>query len=113
MRPCICDRCGKGQAFANGDCRVCWLYHNDERYRLLYDDKPQAPGLLKKAATFGKAIVRHALNMGRNVSDDEHARRLEICKGCEFFKGNNCLKCGCGVLRKAKWASEKCPIDKW
>lgn len=30
----MCDRHVPGEPFVGGrDCRVCWLYHNDERYR--------------------------------------------------------------------------------
>lgn len=45
--------------------------------------------------------------------------RLEICKGCEFYKNNSCLKCGCSLSRdrnymnKLYWADKSCPIGKW
>ena len=35
MRPCLCDNFVPGEPYQAGrDCRRCWLYHNDERYRV-------------------------------------------------------------------------------
>jgi hypothetical protein len=31
-RPCTCDRCTIGSPYIIGDCRNCWLFHNDPRY---------------------------------------------------------------------------------
>ena len=45
--------------------------------------------------------------------------RLKICHGCEFYKNNTCLKCGCVLSRektymnKLLWADQKCPVEKW
>ncbi len=41
--------------------------------------------------------------------------RLEICKGCEFFKQRTqrCGKCGCFMKLKTGLANAKCPIGKW
>jgi hypothetical protein len=39
--------------------------------------------------------------------------RLNICKGCSFFRGNRCIKCGCYMKFKAKLRSSKCPIGRW
>ena len=43
------------------------------------------------------------------------AYRLEICKGCEFYraKTNQCKKCGCFMKLKTTLAHAKCPIGKW
>jgi hypothetical protein len=73
----------------------------------------QAPGLWRQAKNFADAVVRHALDGFTAVSDEKFRERLAICEGCEFFKDRKCLKCGCLMDVKARWASEKCPIDKW
>ncbi len=38
-RPCTCDNLpSPGEPWAKGYCRLCWLYHNDERYRRKWDE---------------------------------------------------------------------------
>ena len=41
-RDCTCDNFVKGEPFAAGQCRLCFLYHNDERYKDFFDqdDRP-------------------------------------------------------------------------
>ena len=41
--------------------------------------------------------------------------RLEICKGCEWFrpKIQTCKKCGCFMKAKSMLLNAKCPIGKW
>lgn len=41
--------------------------------------------------------------------------RLEICKGCEFYRklSNQCKKCGCFMKLKTTLEHAKCPIGKW
>ena len=43
------------------------------------------------------------------------AHRLEICKGCDFFrpKTQTCKKCGCFMAAKSMLANAKCPVGKW
>jgi hypothetical protein len=80
----------------------------------------KAPGLLQKAANLGRALVRHAVNLGRMVSDADYRRRLDACAGCEHRVGSGrspaCRVCGCAVKLKARMASESCPHpagDRW
>jgi hypothetical protein len=48
-------------------------------------------------------------------SEDLAAYRLEICKGCEFYRAatNQCKKCGCFMKLKTTLENAKCPIGKW
>ncbi len=45
--------------------------------------------------------------------------RLAVCRGCEMMtkrKGRwlcTSKRCGCSLVRKARWASESCPLGKW
>ena len=43
------------------------------------------------------------------------AYRLEICRGCPFFRklSQTCRKCGCFMTLKTTLKNAKCPIDKW
>ena len=41
--------------------------------------------------------------------------RLEICKGCAWFRktSQTCRKCGCFMKLKTTLAHAKCPEGKW
>lgn len=53
------------------------------------------------------------------ATEEEVNRRMDICQGCEFFKNNMCLKCGCALSREQNYhnklynANAKCPVGKW
>jgi hypothetical protein len=53
---------------------------------------------------------------GQPRSSEELAKaRLDICKGCDWFrpKTNTCKKCGCFMKLKTNLENAKCPIGKW
>lgn len=39
-RPCECERVVKGSKYEASQCRVCWLYWHDPRYRSLWGGNP-------------------------------------------------------------------------
>jgi len=55
----------------------------------------------------------------KQCSQEQIDERMEICKGCEFYQNNTCLKCGCALSRernymnKLLWADQSCPVNKW
>lgn len=73
------------------------------------------PSKIKKAITFGKALVNRIKTGSKDVNDAVYQARLDICNRCEFLEGKDCLLCGCPVDKKAKWASESCPAkpSRW
>ncbi len=75
------------------------------------------PGLLRKAANFGKAVARHVADGGRKVSHQVLLARLEACKACPSCDTTRMVcrerSCGCFVTTKAAWRSERCPLGKW
>ena len=38
-----------------------------------------------------------------------YARRLDLCKTCDYLVSGTCLKCGCYVEFRAAFAGQKCP----
>lgn len=56
----------------------------------------------------------HLIN-GDRSPEELAASRLEICKGCEWFRKNTqtCKKCGCFMKLKTSLEKAKCPIKKW
>ncbi len=75
------------------------------------------PGVIEQATNLAKATVQHTTAGMANVTQEEHDRRMNICKGCEFFRpsDNRCGKCGCKLMVKVWWKEQKCPLDppKW
>lgn len=58
--------------------------------------------------------TRKYINSGfESVSNEEHERRISICKACEHFDGSRCDICGCFMIVKAKMAVAECPVGKW
>ena len=55
------------------------------------------------------------INGSPRTPDELAAYRLEICKGCDWFrpKTQTCKKCGCFMKLKTTLEKAKCPIDKW
>ena len=49
------------------------------------------------------------------VTKNKYQERIGICNACEHIKRPqfSCGKCGCNMSLKCKWATAKCPIDKW
>ena len=49
------------------------------------------------------------------VIEEEQARRIAICEGCEFFfvADRRCSKCNCWMDLKSKLRTAACPEDKW
>lgn len=66
-------------------------------------------------ANFTQSMYNHAKSGFRQVYPHIFDNRLEICKSCDKLDIENatCKECGCFLMIKAKWASEKCPLDKW
>ena len=69
-----------------------------------------------KVGNFITSSLRHVAEGLPKASEEEKERRLEICRGCEFFdndKHPKCKKCGCFLNIKTSWAGESCIIKKW
>jgi hypothetical protein len=110
------------------------LCRRQEKYFQLYEqgrgpclpvaDEAQAseaantdPGLLRKSANFGKALVRHIANGGKHVSEEVFEARKSVCLSCSSCDQERMVcrepDCGCDIEKKARWASEDCPLGKW
>jgi hypothetical protein len=97
-----CELCGKGGC--NGACK-----------RTRRNVQHTLPSKIQMAKNLASATVEHAKTGFANVTSDEQQARLDICKGCEFYReaDDRCLKCGCFLKSKSAWKSGKCPIGKW
>lgn len=97
---------------------------SEEKEQWYLDNKygtPQPPNIFVQAKNFAVAVTEHAASGFKNVNDEEYERRIDICRSCPFAiktKDNvQCSRCGCqmtgNVIAKARWASQKCPENKW
>lgn len=97
-------------------CPQCYTEHqNQPQICFCGYSFMESPTIAQKAVNLVKAVVKHVANGMVNVSDSVKEERMNICKSCPFFNSSNttCNQCGCYLAEKTKWASEKCPIDKW
>jgi hypothetical protein len=75
--------------------------------------------IVQKAANFTKASAQHVAAGAPKCTDEQIAARFAICQACPHLQDDECLKCGCPVVRKKKfisklsWADQGCPIGKW
>ncbi len=118
QRPCTCDRINQDGSYSLEDCRLCWLFRFDPRYRKLWGGESiQQPSLLQRAGSFLRSSANYVIRGMPQVSEEEYQRRVNICQACEFYRDENCLKCGCRLLgkivAKCRWATETCPVGKW
>jgi len=59
----------------------------------------------------GSAI--RALKDPTRATDEEQERRLNICRGCDYFDSGRCAKCTCPVAFKARLETWHCIDGKW
>jgi hypothetical protein len=70
----------------------------------------QARNLAKQAWLSGVDVAKGKPLLSTAEKANE---RIKICNGCEFFKEDRCLKCGCFMNAKIHLESSRCPINKW
>jgi hypothetical protein len=112
------------------ECRLCWLYHNDARYKKLWDTQADSKSgtitrLIDKPLRLASARRKWVAAGKPQRSPEQIAEIFDtICTPCEHFRPTGdgkgtCDKCGCrlkrqgGLLNKILMATESCPIDKW
>lgn len=73
------------------------------------------PTAWDKVKNFGKALVTHTVAGFEKTTEAEAEQRKNICEACPFNVGWVCQRkgCGCKLLEKINWKSEKCPENKW
>ena len=75
------------------------------------------PSIFQQARNLAKQAWLSGVDAAKGkplLSTAEKANeRIKICEGCEFYKQNRCLKCGCYMAAKIHVESSGCPINKW
>ena len=121
---------------------LCFAKRDELNQLILGDNNPEIQdGLTKEGldkAVFDKIMKNHgsslpadtgnlasmmaSIKAGKDAnmcSEEQISERLKICNGCEYYKDNSCLMCGCVVVREANYTNklahkdQACPIMKW
>lgn len=80
---------------------------------------PELPSFIDMAKGFfgsAKDVVDGALHgEGVLVEEEVYINRMNICKGCEFFRhtDSRCSQCGCFMEAKTRFIKTTCPVGKW
>jgi hypothetical protein len=117
-RPCTCDRQNQGLPYTLDQCRLCWLYHNDQRYKVLWDGA-DLPPITQQIGTLATSTARYMASGFLKVPLEVLQTRRQICQTCDRWDSdqNRCRACGCYLeakfLNKLRMASESCPIGRW
>lgn len=70
---------------------------------------------MQQVGSFANSLYNHMRNGLQNASLEDQNKRMSECENCDKFirESITCGECGCFLLIKTSWASEKCPLDKW
>ena len=92
-RPCgNCNNYRPGQPFdTTRDCRLCWLYHNDERYRQFWDH-PNRPKRTRKRLDY------------QSVGPGTQLKKMLSW----FYKPSANCKCDARVKQMNSWGAAGC-----
>lgn len=77
------------------------------------------PSMPQMGLNLAKASIKHLATGLKHRSPEEAERLLAICTECSNYVIINdkarCkhTKCGCYLVNKVKWASQRCPEGKW
>ncbi len=73
------------------------------------------PSKTEMAKSFGKAVVKQVRAGNPKRSPEKISEMMRICKQCPSYVADaeRCRKCGCRMPAKIKWATQKCPKEKW
>lgn len=100
---------------------ICHLCPLSTQLEVMSNDNIKYPNTVQLAKNFIEAVIRYASSGFVNVNENEYKERLAICIGtnnntpCEYYDNGRCkhVDCGCFLSKKAWWASENCPENKW
>lgn len=103
------------------ECKLCNMAVNkDHRYfkRWFGEDVPE-PSLLNRVVNFTGAVFNHVVTGMKEVDQQVYEQRVTTCKACAKYDSETkkCKMCGCylggGILDKARWKEQKCPLKLW
>lgn len=113
------DWCERHQRFHRGPLRELALRDDaeGEHHRRIWDQRANGPGLLKQAANFAGAVVKHVVGGLTLLTAAQSDARLAVCRACDLYTPETAQcrhgACGCYLPAKVGWAEQHCPLEKW
>lgn len=89
-RPCTCDRV-TSPAYDMSQCRPCWLYKHDSRYRCLWSDG--GPPVVAKTRARQCLYLGTILEFAGCGCEQKHVRDCSKFDRCTLGDGNSTLPC--------------------
>jgi len=125
-----CDYCGLTVGLENPETQIlCFKkmedistlihnVHNNQNKNDIFhiDDKGSLKDSILEKIEKTSLVKENDKNI---CSQEQIEQRLSICKGCEYYRDDSCLLCGCVVVRDSNYQNklahkdQKCPADKW
>lgn len=93
-------------------CAACAVRVTDPDYNP-YRHKIGLPPLRRRLKNFVHSMWKFMMSGFKFASKAEQQKRLNICNGCDYRRGNRCLKCGCGLKAKIAMKVMECPEGFW
>ena len=91
-----------------------WFVSMAHRIEVERAGETHLPPLWKQAVNFAGAVVTHIAAGLPEVDQPTFEARLATCRACPELVGESrCSLCGCQMGFKAKWADQRCPLNKW
>lgn len=117
-RPCDCERCLIGKPWDKTQCRLCWLYRNDGRYKKLWNEElPTTPNLATQVGKAANAVQKWTCAGLPTRTKPQREALLAVCNTCDRHSNDGifsrCGECGCFLSVKVRMATETCPLGKW
>ena len=91
-----------------------WLRVKEKRMK----EASAGPSVVQMTKNFVISMTESAKTGFKKVTPEQHAERMTVCNGCQFWDGKarmgagKCAKCGCTGAKQ--WlASSSCPINLW
>lgn len=91
-----------------------YYFHYSYEEKQSHEQKP-LPSKMTMAKNLAMAIGDGIVGGFHPASQEEKARRLNICFDCEYYRkeDSRCARCGCYLKFKAGIQTWHCPIEKW
>ena len=104
----------RGSNISRGMCKnICPIY--DKSSPISTNSMGKFPPLYEQAVSLSKAVIKQVAAGNPERTGEELERVRNICNSCEFFvkEKERCIKCGCYMTVKRRWATSNCKIGKW
>lgn len=84
-RKCTCENIQLGEPYTPSQCRLCWLYHHNARYRALCDNQPLPPPKNGPGSELKKLLLDWGIDISSDCGCASKAQLMDTwgVKGCQ------------------------------